>query len=187
MINLLPPNAKEALVWEKWQRLSILLGIIIFVFLLALTLVLFIGELRIQGEREAEKLLLEAGKRTFQVSGFEEIQQKAAEYQKTLLALAEFSAQGTDASRLTEVLARSLPPGVYLTLLSYNKHDGLVQLFGFAPKRADLFAFKQNLEEDSFFESVDFPPANWITSVDITFRATLKLASRKISNPTPKP
>lgn len=177
MINLLPPQEKETLLWEERQRMGVLLGIVLFVFLLSFSLTLFAGEFYIKGEAQAANLALEAEKINFEASGFGEVQAKAEQYQKILVSLAGFTKQETNITMLAEVLSRALPPSTYLTFLSWGKDGGRAQISGFAPARADLFAFKENLESEPFFESADFPPGNWIKSGDINFQATLRIAS----------
>jgi Tfp pilus assembly protein PilN len=176
VINLLPQNEKEILLWERRQRMVILLGIIPLLFFFSFALSLFAGWFRVQGAADGEEFLLEAEKKAFELSRFKEVQAKADSYQKTLVSLSAFGKQATILNVLVESLAKAMPENIYLTSLSYNREKAEVQISGFAPTRTDLYRFKQNLEKEPFFQSVDFPAGNWIKAANINFQATLKIA-----------
>lgn len=175
MINLLPPQYREELRLEENFKLVLILGMIFLIFLFSLVLILFSVKVHIQGKTEALKVLLKAEEARLQIAEIQDIQRKIATSNEMILELQSFYEVKTDSINILEKIFQTLPSGVYLTSLSWQKEAGQVAVFGFAPKRELLFELKNNLETKAEFSDIDFPPQNWIKPADIDFQAFFKI------------
>ncbi len=73
-----------------------------------------------------------------------------------------------------EVILRKMPD-IKITSIDYEKKDGVkgINLHGLAPNRERLLLFRQALEEDKAFSSVDLPISNFVKGANIDFSLNL--------------
>lgn len=184
MINLLSPEEKEGLLLEKKKRTAIILWILVLVFLIYLILVLFSIKIYLQSEVEVQKTLLLEGEKEDGRSEFRELQKKIDSTNLTLTKLNSFYQKKIYLTEILEKISGTLPEKTHLTSLSAvfssteEKFGYTVSLSGFAPIRESLFELKKNLEKESDFKEVYFPPANWVKPADIDFFVTFEIGNR---------
>lgn len=175
MINLLPQKEKEALLQEENWKLVLIFEILILIFLLFLSLAFFSVKIYISGRLDEQKILKEMegkGAKTFETQDF---QKKITAASQNLSKLDSFYQSQINLTEILEKISETLPPGIYLTGLSYQKDASQIGLSGFAKLRETLFEFKKNLEEEKYFHDVYFPPSSWVKSKEVDFNATLKV------------
>lgn len=173
MINLLPPQQKQRLAQEENERMIIIWGFMVAIFLVAITLTILFTAIKIKSLTDAQELVLEDMRKSLEISSVVELKKELVVANKFLSRTESFLSEDKRVSTIPDRIAGLLPRGVYITRLSYNDQLRNLTIEGFSPTRSDLLTFKNNLEGDKFFSRVEFLPANWIKSEDINFTANL--------------
>lgn len=176
MINLLPSKEKINLREEENWKLTMIIGILILIFLISFSLILFSIKFFIEGEVEVQKILFNQREKEFQNPQMQSLQANLISFNQTLFQLESFYQNQLKLTENLEKISKTLPLGIYLTNLSIKpqlKNEGGWQLgcnlSGYSPTREVLLEFKKNLEEEERFQEVYFPPANWVQAKDINF------------------
>jgi len=175
-INLLPPEAKTELFQEKIKKLIIILGILILLFFISLTLILFAVKTYISTKVTSFEVLVESEEKQLETSASKDLKEKVTFMNKNLSKLNSFYQGQVNLIKIFETIADILPSGMYLVDFSYQRNTSEVMLSGFAPYRETLLDFKKNIEKE--FPDSYFPPQNWIKSRDINFQVKFKAPSR---------
>lgn len=183
MINLLPPEEKEELLSEKKKRIVMIFWVLVLFFLFCFILILFSVRIYFQSQAESQKALLLEAEKEFGQSEFQELREKINSINLSLTKLDSFYQQETYFSEVLEKVSKTLPQYAFFTNISVvpsaeEEFDIKVSLSGFVPTRGALFEFKKNLEKESNFQEIYFPPANWVKPTDIDFFITFKIDSR---------
>lgn len=76
-------------------------------------------------------------------------------------------------SALIESIIKDAPPGLVFNTLSFRPAAKQLTIEGFAPSRALLLGFLENLEVNPLLKNVSSPLANIIKEADIKFFVTL--------------
>lgn len=178
MINLLPPQQKKELLMEDKYRLVLILGVVVLSFLISLSLILFSIKLYVSGQAKFQEILFDSEEKGFQNSESQELEKELSLSNQNLLKLQSFYKRQFDWSGFLEKTSKTVPPGIYLTSLSFSpvvKEENRLQvsIAGFSPDRETLFEFKKNLEANEVFENIYFSPINWVSPRDINFHITL--------------
>lgn len=182
MINLLPLQQKEELRQEENFRLILILGILILVFLIDLTFILFSIKIFITSEVQIQKILVSQKEKEFENSQIQTLQEKIIKTNQTLSALDSFYQKELNLTEILEKISKTLPLKTYLTNLSITPRLEEEQewrigcsLSGFSPTREILLEFKKNLEEEKGFSKINFPPSNWVTPENINFTVSFEI------------
>lgn len=169
-INLLPPQQKKELFHEQKYKLFLIFGVLAVVFLIALSLALFAIKIHISGESQGEKIIIPA-----QVQDYEK---EILAINKNLQNLSSFYEEAPNFIKIIEEISKIVPQGIGLTSLSLNfskkTRNFSAFLQGFSPDRELLFQFKKNLESDTSFKDVNFPPSSWVKPENIEFSISFK-------------
>ena len=175
MINLLPPIHKEELKQQERTRLVVILGTLVFLFLLSLTLLLVAIWVYITGQLQGQEIVQER---------YEEssVQQRmvASELRKLnfdVTNVANIQQEQVSFSAVLERLSVALPSEFYITSLILS--NGNLSLIGFAPTRDALLAFRGILEKDTMFSNITIPPSVWIVAEDVIFSLEAKVTMNK--------
>jgi len=175
MINLLPPIEKEELKKHETLKIVLILGIIFSVFIFYIFLVLFTLKIYISGEAQAQKIILDLEEKKSETQQTQEFQDKIKNFNQKIITVDGFYKKQVSLTSVFEKFSAIFPKGAYLTKFNWKEDIFQVEIFGFVPQRENLFDIKNKLEEDDFFENVNFPPSNWVKSKDINFHAILKI------------
>ncbi len=167
MINLLPSQYKEKLLLEETRRLVIILGVLVFLSLFSLILILLSIKIYLSGQVQNLQTFLEFEREEFEVQEIKDLQDRVKISNKKLSQLDALYSQKINLADIFNKTIKTIPPGIYLTNLSYPRETSQIILSGFSPSRDILFQFKKNLEKD--FQNVYFPPESWVKSTDIDF------------------
>jgi Tfp pilus assembly protein PilN len=173
MINLLPPQYKEEFKQEESWKLILILEILVLIFLICLTLILFSVKIFISGQLEAQKILLLQEEKKFEESQIQNLEEKITISNQVLSKLDSFYQSQTNLTEILEKISEALPIKTYLTTLNFNLAQ--ISLSGFSPTREILLEFKKNLEQEELFEEIYFPPSNWVKSTDVDFSVNFKI------------
>jgi len=179
MLNLLPQKEKEELIQEESFKLILILGILILIFLICLSLILFSIGISIGGQLAIEKALL--SQKETEISHLRDLEKEIKNLNLTFSKLDSFYQKNPNFVKILEITSKTLPPGTYLTSFNFNlpakdkKYLGEVILNGYSPTREILLEFKKNLEQEELFQEVYFPPANWVEPTDINFTVNFKI------------
>lgn len=172
--NLLPPQAKTELADQKVQKLVIIWGSLVLVFLISLTLILFSVKTYISGQADYQQTLVDLEQKQLEVPEIQNLREKVRLANQNLLKLDSFYEQQIHLTEVFEKISQILPQKMYLTGFSYQKTNSQLSLSGFAPRRETLLEFKKNLEKE--FPNPYFPPQNWIKPTDIDFQVSFKIS-----------
>lgn len=159
---------------EKW-KLALILGIIFLIFLTSLILILFSVRTYIWGQVESLKILVNMEEKTLQTPENQNLREKILLANQNLLKLNSFYQTKSEPSKILEKISGTLPSGIYLNTIFWQKSTSQVGLSGKALSREILLDFKKNLESREEFTDVYFPASVWLESVDIDFQATFKV------------
>lgn len=185
MINLLPSFYKIRLRQELRFRLLCVWGVLIFLCIITLSLCLSLSDMYLSKEVLARNVLATEATSSalHEISVGEEI----VSWNKDLESIVDTGASSGSASSMLSHVAGAMPEGLFITSLSWTPaitqerkgetlHEpGKISVSGIADSREILFFFREKLQQDSFFETIDFPPANWVTQKNISFSVLLVL------------
>lgn len=180
MINLLPPSQQEELRQYRAMKITMVLGLIGTVFLVALALVLLTLNIHLGGEVEYRGSVLEAKKGKSRTSQIDSIQEEFSNYNKKITKLHNFYNRQNHPSKFFEELNSVLPSSVYLTSLSYNEmqkgdYRVRVKLSGYCPSREMLLELRNRIDEKPEWKELELPASNWMKPTDINFRINFKV------------
>ena len=179
MVNLLPPEEKEALKIKKNKRLIIVLGIIILSFLVCLILVLASLDLYILGQTSYQRVALDNAEKKYETPGLVDMKNMIVKYNTALTNLKNFYKKEVYFSEvLKTILQIHIPAGLYLTNINLTQGDNgkvKVALSGMSDTRDNLQIFRDSFENNKKIENLDFPANNWIKPTDINFYFTFEV------------
>ncbi len=181
MINLLPPEEKEHFLLERKKRIVIILWLLTSFFLICFILILFSIKVSLQSQVEIQKSILSEIEEKLKQNELQEIQEKISSFNLTLEKLKSFYQKRISFAEILEKISEILPSDAYFTDFSVVSSDteekpGIkIFLSGFISSRDSLLEFKNNLEKESNFKDVYFPPTNWVKSTNIEFYADFKI------------
>jgi len=66
-----------------------------------------------------------------------------------------------------------------VTLSELSVVEKNIHLSGFSPDRNSLVTFKSNLEKETAFKNIVFPPENWLEAKNISFSINLEYEFNK--------
>lgn len=187
MINLLPPEAKNNLSFERIKRLVLTLWMFSMFFIFCFSLVLYSLKNYLDIQKNSYVLLLEEAGNRLLSSEFRDLGVKISQASKSLEEILSFYRQKTDFSEILAKLAYLVPKeavldGISLSVSETNKGQTEISLTGFASEREVLFSLKRNLEQDRHIQDVYFPPANWVKAKDINFVVSFKVSKNSLEN-----
>ena len=173
MINLLPIKEKNEFLEIEKQKIIIILGSLVLLFLISLMLVLFSVRLYVKSQINVQRTLVSSAEKQSQDSAIEDIQQKIQLVNQTFTQIDSFYKDNFYVTEILKKITDLLPLGVYLRSFSFSSSK--IFLTGFAPDRETVFQIKQNLESQPEFTEVSFPPLNWVKAKDIDFTASFEI------------
>ena len=183
MINLLPPQEKKNLQEEERLKLILILGILLLAVLISFSLILFTIKIIISSQVESQKKILKQDENEFQKSQLKEFQKIIIDSNQTISKLESFYGGQFEFSSILGEISNTLPQGTYLTNVSLNvqtdkniKELLICNLSGFSPNRDILLQLRDNLEKETNFKEVYFPPSNWIAPSSINFSVSFKIS-----------
>ena len=175
MINLLPPIHKEELKQQERTRLVVILGTLVFLFLLSLILLLAAIWVYIAGQLQGQEIAQER----YEESSLQQ-RMVASELRKLnfdVTNVASIQQEQTFLSVVLERISVALPSEFYITSLTLS--NGNLSLVGFAPTRDALLAFRSVLQKDAMFSDITIPPSVWVVAKDVIFSLEAKVTMNK--------
>lgn len=171
MINLLPPQQKKELLYEQKYKLFLIFGVLAVIFLIAIFLTFFAIKINISSESQREKIVISPQA--------QDSEAKILEINNDLHDLASFYGNRPDFTKIIGEILEIIPPKISLVSLSLDfskkTEDFSASLRGLSPDREYLSLFKKNLESDSSFNDINFPPSTWVKPKDIEFNIIFKV------------
>ncbi len=182
MINLLPPEEKKKLLSERKKKIVIIFWILILFFIFCLILILFSVKICLQIETKSERALLAVANEGFNQPEIQNLRERIESANSNLRKLDSFYKKKIYFSDILENVSKIFPQQIFLTNFSIissveKEKESLmkVSFSGFSPTREILFNFRKELENNSYFQEVYFPPSDWVKSNDIDFFTTFKI------------
>jgi Tfp pilus assembly protein PilN len=181
MINLLPQENQREISQEQNWKMIMILGILVLVFLICLSLILFSIEAFVSADVEAQKIQFQEREKVLNSPGMRSLESDLAEFNKKIFQLESFYRNQLNISDSLAKISTVFPSGTYLNNLSINLQpnengpmEASCNLSGFSSTRENLLVLKANLEKEESFKDVYFPPADWMNATSINFTASFK-------------
>ena len=179
MINLLPPEEKQKLLFEDRKKAAAILGITALAPLVCLILILLSVKLYLLGEIKYQEITLQQARQQYQTPDFLAFKSIIQDNNSLLSGLQSFYKKEAYLSETLHIIAGlSRPQNLRLTDISLSKNDqGKIKatMFGFSPTRDDLIAFQKNIEGQKTIENISFSPQSWVESQNVTFYLTFEI------------
>ena len=180
MINLLPPEEKEALRVERNKNLIIVLSYIVIISLICMALVLFSLRLYILEDVNYQKDALVNAEKEYKTSEFFALKENIIKYNKDLSSVNSFYQNSVYLSDMFKtILSVQKPSGLYFTNIDMKRSKESkkvsVIISGKSDNRDNLLVFKKNIESNEKIKNVNFPLNSWIKPIDITFNLTFEI------------
>ncbi len=175
MINLLPPEYKKELNLEEKFRLSMILGICIFVFLVSLALMLATIRIYLAGQIQEEKFFSSLSTKVTQTNVL--VSQDIRNTNTNFSRLLQFYKRRPLVSTTIDHISQDLPFDISLDTLDIS--SSAVSLQGFSPTRDTLLVFRNNLLKDTTFSNIDFPISNLVNEANIHFVIRMSVKTQK--------
>lgn len=183
MINLLPPEEKEALHLEHDKKIVIVLGVTVLVWGLCLVLMLASIHFYILGEINSKNFVLEQARLQYQTPSFLSFKDIIQKNNDVLATLDSFYKKELDISHVLQIISDlARPQGLFITNLSVQRQDNQsvkVTTSGFSPSRDGLLAFQKNIQEDARIKNSYFSPESWIDPQNVTFYLNFEISKQK--------
>ncbi|MFH0791677.1 MAG: PilN domain-containing protein [bacterium] len=167
MINLLPESEKRELINIERQKVIAIVGALLAFFTIALSLILWVVGLNIASEKTFKEAIAITEERRINSDETILVKTKIITLNESLLKIKGLMDSEEQLTEMIMKISTDVPTGVYLTNISYQGKQFIVS--GFAPVREDLLVFKENLEKETSFKNIDFPPVNWVKPRAIIF------------------
>ena len=173
MINLIPPDARSAVVREYWLRVCV-----VWLLLLAVSLII-VGVFRLPSY-----VLLQAQEVAFEQQ-FESAAENQAEFEESEALIKQANleashlnsfASSTPFSFYMDRLDNLANDGVGVETFSFKNAEGILEeilITGTATDRRSLTQFKDAITEAEEFIAAELPIANLAQDLDITFSITV--------------
>jgi len=200
--NLLPPEIKEELKWEKINRSFIIYGIIIVAIIIVFILLLLIVQLYATIKLTELETIINLREENIKVKKVEELEEKIENFNKNLITLDKIQKNHLYFSQVISIFAESVPESVQITQLNIiqpkKEEKNIVQsksqsvatnskttsiqkavqkkyqvnINGKAMKRENLLIFKNALEKTFCFAKIYSPLSNLVKRENIDFHFT---------------
>ena len=182
--NLLPPEIKEELKWEKINRSFTIHSLIIIAMIVVFILLLLIIQLYSVMKLTDLERTIGLKKENIKVKEVKNLEDEIGSFNENLIILDKIQKNHLYFSQVISIFAENVPESIQVIRLNIiqpekdkkNKEEGKknyqVNISGKAAKRDNLLIFKNALEETSCFIKIYSPLSNLIKREDIDFRFT---------------
>lgn len=175
MINLLPQKEKQDIQKEEQLKQVIIFGFLaLFCFIFFYLILLFV-KFDINKRLHQQEEALKQEEEKFEMSKTKNLEEEIALLNKDIAVVDSYYKNKFYLSDIIEELSEIKPSQIYLTNISYNVESREVGVLGFSPKRENLSALKQNLEQSEKIKDIYFPASNWIKAENIDFFIRFKI------------
>ena len=120
MINLLPQENQREISQEQNWKMIMILGILVLVFLICLSLILFSIEAFVSADVEAQKIQFQEREKVLNSPGMRSLESDLAEFNKKIFQLESFYRNQLNISDSLAKISTVFPSGTYLNNLSIN-------------------------------------------------------------------
>jgi Tfp pilus assembly protein PilN len=170
MINLLPPQEKQKIIWEKKIKMASIIGILSIFCLLVLWLSFLALQININFQREAERFLAEAEE--IKISQINQVKKKIQTINRTLENINKIYKDQVFASEILIKLSSLLPEDAYLENFIFEKKEAnQISLIGKVRTLASLNQLREDLRKDPAFSNVQFSISSYVPLKEIEFKA----------------
>lgn len=173
-LNLLPPQEKKRLEFNKLNRLIYFLALWLSFFLIVFFVLLLSAFFSLSILLQAQKEMIKTKEADYRTQYLLEIEDKVKQANQIIKQVHLKQKQIILWTPLLEEITGIVPSGIYLNNFSYKSTNQQISLSGWANYRGNLLVFQKSLEESSFFKEIESPLANLIKQENINFMFTLK-------------
>ena len=179
MINLLPPEEKQKLHFQKQVKMLVVLGIVAIVPLICFALMLLSIQFYLLGELSGQKITLQEAQQVYQTPDFLHFKGIIQKNNGSLVKLDSFYKQEVYMSHVFKTIFDvARPQNFYLNDITLVKGDHLpvkVNALGFSGSREDLLVFQKNLKENPNIANIIFSPESWVSPFNVDFNLSFEV------------
>lgn len=180
MTNLLPPEERGELILKNRERLAIVLGLIVLIFLVCLILILLSIRFYILTNVISQKNILNQVENNYKTPEFIKFKDTIQKHNNNIIRINSFYEEEIYFSPILKIISNiPHPDGVYLTELSLNRDNENKKLditvSGFSNFRENLLVFKKNIEENKEIKEPYFSPESWTNPQGVRFYLAFKI------------
>lgn len=171
MINLLPPQEKRRLYWERQLKIVVIIEVLIISCLLVLWLSFLAVKINIKTQKEiAENALnLEESK----VKQINEIKNEIKDINQTFRKVNQIYENQVLVSDILFEIMKLLPQDAYLE--SFVFENKKIQIIGKIQSLESLNQLKEKLKREESFKDVEFSIGSYVPGKEIEFRTKITL------------
>jgi Tfp pilus assembly protein PilN len=162
MINLLPPDAKEAITYARRNTALARWSFILLAGLISLIIVTLAGQLYINQSIESYRTQVAQGQQQLKVQGMEQTQKRLTDISASLKLVVQVLGQQVLFSKLVQQVGTVIPNGAVLTDLNISQVGGGIDLKAATLNQATATQVQVNLLDPSnkIFDKVDIVNIN---------------------------
>lgn len=179
-LNLIPPYREKEIKKNKRFKLIIKLELIMLTFVIIFFFFLFGLSYILDLNLEIVSRETELSQDRKQLDDIKRYDEKFSQTNKELLKVDKIKKDQLYWSNLFYKINQLIPQGIYMQNIT-NK-DYAVFLVGKAEDREDLVNFKDSLEKDNCFSSVNLPLSDLVSKGNIDFQMDLSINENCIKN-----
>jgi hypothetical protein len=180
MINILPPEEKQKLILRKKEKLKIIFGIVILVFLICFVLILLSIKFYILADTNSQKVILEQIKKENQTPELANFNSTVEKYNVVLTQLSSFYSEEIYFNQSLKIVSDvPTPKNLYLgNFIIKRENNGNVQVSvsGVSASREDLLVFKKSVESSPEIKNPYFSADSWIDQKNPKFSLTFEIS-----------
>ena len=184
MINLLPPEEKQILLETRQWKTVLILGFIIFIFLVSLALIFASINISISSKVSAQKVILAVKEKDLKADDIQGLEGKITQINQSLKELDSFYRESPSFTGFLDKISDLLPGGISLKNISINpitkeNNSFQISLSGYASSVEDVILLKENLKKEESISQVYFPQDVWLQKQDFIFNASFRAVIKK--------
>ncbi|MCD5396349.1 MAG: hypothetical protein LR000_01640 [Candidatus Pacebacteria bacterium] len=173
MINLLPPQEKERILWEKRLKMFVIIEILVLSCLLVLYLSFLALKINIGIQKNTIEAKVEIERPN--ILQVQKVKKEIRSINKTLNSINQIYKEQIFVSDLLFRFIELLPKDAYLTYFYFDKEERNLQIVGKIATLSSLNQFKDTLKKETEFKKVEFSIGTYMPTREIEFQVKISL------------
>jgi len=169
MINLLPPQAKRELYWQRQLKIVVIIELLAIFCLLVLWLAFLAIRVNIVTQKEVVKTI--ANLEEPKIKQIDTIKEEINTINKTLGQITQIYEEQISVSEILTKLTSLLPQDAYLENFVFGKKNKEVQIVGKIRTLTSLNQLKELLKNEPLFKDVELSIGSYVPAKEIEFQA----------------
>jgi len=169
MINLLPPQAKKELYWQRQLKIVVIIELLTIFCLLVLWLAFLVIKVNIVTQQEIVKTTAKSEEP--KIKQIDTIKKEINTINETLEKINQLYEEQISVSETLIKIASLLPQDAYLENFVFEEKNKQVQIVGKIRTLTSLNQFKELLKNEPSFKDVELSIGSYVPTKEIEFQA----------------